>query len=155
MLNKPKNNSMEKSKMSREEKDDLYNKMIASHPDAVRKGDTIPYTSLNGNMYSFLAKGDFVGLRLPEEERIKFMGKYKTGLVEQYGVVQKEYVVVPDSLLKKTNELKPYFVLSHIYTGSLRPKPTTKGKNKPATKSTNKPTTKGNNGPASKTKKKK
>jgi len=87
--------------MSREEKDELYSKMVASHPDAIRKGDTIPYTSLNGNMYSFLAKGDFVGLRLPEAERIKFLEKYKTTLVEQYGVVQKEYVVVPDSLLKK------------------------------------------------------
>ncbi len=120
---------MEKSILPREEKEELYARMVTSQPGAVQKGDTIPYTSVNGNMYSFLAKGDFVGLRLPEEEKIKFLEKYKTTLVEQYGVVQKEYVVVPDSLLKKTAELKPYFAMSFKYTSSLRPKPTTKNKN--------------------------
>ena len=104
--------------------------MVASHPDALLKGDTIPYTSLNGNMYSFLAKGDFVGLRLPAEERIKFIDKYKTKLVEQYGVVQKEYVVIPDDLLQKTTELKQYFELSYNYVSSLKPKPTSKDKKK-------------------------
>ena len=103
---------MEKSKISREEKVELYNKLVASHTGAVRKGATIPYTSLNGHMYSMLTKGDDVAIRLPEEERIKFIDKYKTKLVEQYGIVQKEYVVVPESLLQKTDELKPYFDLS-------------------------------------------
>lgn len=40
----------------------------------------------------------------------------------------KEYVVVPDQLLKKTKELKTYFDLSVAYVGSLKPKPTTKRK---------------------------
>ena len=117
---------MEKTQISREEKVELYNQMVASHPDAVLKGDTITYTSLNGNMFSFLAKGDFVGLRLPADERVKFIDKYKTKLVEQYGVVQKEYVVVPDILLQKTAELKPYFEMSYRYTSTLKPKPTKK-----------------------------
>jgi hypothetical protein len=69
-------------------------------------------------------------LRLPEEERIKFIEKYKTKLVEQYGIIQKEYVAVPDSLLKKTSELKRYFDISYKYVSSLKPKPTTKGKKK-------------------------
>ncbi len=121
---------MEKQKISRENKVSLYNKLVASHPDAVLKGDTIPYTSHNGHMYSFLTKGDVVGLRLPEDERKKFIYKYKTTLVEQYGIVQKEYVVVPDSLLKKTNELKQYFAISHTYVSSLKPKATAKSKKK-------------------------
>ncbi len=37
--------------ISREEKIELYNKLVASHPEAVRKGDTMPYTSVNGHMY--------------------------------------------------------------------------------------------------------
>ena len=41
---------MEKSKTSREQKIELYNKLVASHADATRKGATIPYTSLNGHM---------------------------------------------------------------------------------------------------------
>jgi hypothetical protein len=44
--------------------------MVASQPGAVQKGDTIPYTSVNGNMYGFLAKGDFVGLRLRGTENL-------------------------------------------------------------------------------------
>ena len=120
---------MEK-KLSRDEKVALYNKLVASHPNAVLKGATIPYTSLNGHMYSFISKEDEVTLKLPEEERTKFIDKYKTKLAENYGIVQKEYVVVPDSLLKKTNELKEYFNMSYKYVSSLKPKATVKSKKK-------------------------
>ncbi|MDP4261739.1 MAG: hypothetical protein Q8941_04350 [Bacteroidota bacterium] len=121
---------MGKSKTTREGKVAFYNKLVASHPDAVRKGDTVPYTSLNGHMYSYFSKDDFVALRLPEEERAKFLDKYKTKLVEQYGIIQKEYVTVPDSLLEKTNELKKYFDISYKYVSSLKPKATSKSKKK-------------------------
>jgi hypothetical protein len=119
---------MEKTKLSREKKVALYEKLVASHPDTVLKGDTIPYTSLNGHMYSFLSKQDELALKLPEDERIKFLEKYKTRLAENYGIVQKEYVVVPDSLLEKTAELKKYFIISHSYVSTLKPKPTSKSK---------------------------
>jgi hypothetical protein len=88
--------------MTREQKIGLYNKLVTTHPDATLKGDTIPYTSLNGHMYSYIAKDGDIRLRLPEEIRLKFLDKYKTRLMEQYGIVQKEYVAVPDNLLKKT-----------------------------------------------------
>ena len=42
----------------------------------------------------------------------------------------KEYVEVPEALLRKTSELKKFFILSYGYTSSLRPKPTTKKKTK-------------------------
>jgi hypothetical protein len=121
---------METSKISREKKVELYNKLVALYPDAVLKGDTIPYTALNGHMYSFLSKGDEVTLKLPEDERVKFIEKYKTKLAENYGIVQKEYVVVPDSLLEKTDELLLYFNISYKYTSTLKPKPTSKSKKK-------------------------
>jgi hypothetical protein len=121
---------MEKSKISRTEKLELYSKLVATHPQAVLKGDTIPYTSLNGHMYSFLSKNDEVTLKLPAEERRKLIEKYKTRLAENYGIVQKEYVVVPDSLLENTAELEPYFGISYNYTSSLKAKPTAKSKKK-------------------------
>lgn len=121
---------MDKPAISREEKVTLYNKMVASHPGAELKGDTIPYTSLNGHMYSYLSKDDQVALRLPEDERGKFIAKHKSKLMEQYGIVQKEYVVVPDSLLKKTSELKPYFATSFAYVSAMKPKATAKSKKK-------------------------
>jgi hypothetical protein len=107
----------------------LYERLIATNPRVERKGATMPYTSLNGNMFSFLMKTGRVGLRLPEAEREAFIKKYKTKLVKQYGIVQREYVEVPDGLLAKTPELKKYFDASYEYVSSLKPKPTTKPKN--------------------------
>lgn len=121
---------MEGSQISREEKIALYDKLVALHPDAVRKGDTMPYTSLNGNMYSYFTKDDYLALKLPAQKRGEFMKKYDTGLVFQYGIVQKEYVQVPDSLLQNTEELKAWFFESYNYATTLKPKPTTKGKKK-------------------------
>ncbi len=109
--------------MTREEKIALYEKLVSTHPEAVRKGDTIPYTSLNGHMYSYFAKDDFLALRLPKAEIEGFLDKYKTTLVHQYGIIQKEYVTVPDSLLQNTDELKPYFVAGYEYVKGLKPKP--------------------------------
>lgn len=34
----------------------LYEKLLATNPDVERKGDTMPYTSLNGNMFSLFTK---------------------------------------------------------------------------------------------------
>ncbi len=119
---------MEAAKLSREQKVELYTRLVASYPDAVLKGGTVPYTSLNGRMYSFLSKGNEVTLKLPAEERIKFIEKYKSRLAENYGIVQKEYVVVPDNLLERIEELKLYFDISYKYTASLKPKPTAKSK---------------------------
>jgi len=106
----------------------LYEKLVATNPRVERKGATMPYTSLNGNMFSVLHKDDTLALRLPAGAREAFLKKYKTRLSEQYGSVQPEYVVVPDSLLVKTAELEEYFDLSYAYVTSLKPKPTTKPK---------------------------
>ena len=105
---------------------DMYEKLVATLPGVPRKGATMPYTSVNGHMFSYLSKSGVLALRLPEEARDAFLKKYKTTLCKQYGVVQKEYVEVPDSLLKKTAELKPYFAMSYAYVSSLKPKPTKK-----------------------------
>src|SRR5215467_13605952 len=104
----------------------LYEKLVATNSAIERKGDTMPYTSLNGHMFSLLTKEGRLALRLPADEREAFVKKYKTKLAEQYGTVLKEYVEVPDALLKKTRELKKYFDISYAYVGALKPKPTTK-----------------------------
>jgi hypothetical protein len=106
----------------------LYDKLVAANPKVERKGATVPYTSLNGHMFSYLGKTGELALRLPGAEREAFLKKYKTKLCELYGVVQKEYVIVPDSLLKKTRELQPYFEASFAYVSALKPKPTRKSK---------------------------
>ena len=105
-----------------QDKVDLYERLVATIPDVERKGATVPYTSLNGHMFSYLSKDGSLALRLPEGVRESFMKKYKTTLCEAYGVVQKEYVVVPEKLLRNTRELTPYFDRSYEYVKSLKPK---------------------------------
>ncbi len=114
--------------MEREKALALYDRLLATNPDVQRKGDTMPYTSLNGNMYSLFTRENRLTLRLPTGEREAFLSKYKTTLSVQYGHLQPEYVVVPDALLAKTAELKRYFDVSFTYVSSLRPKATTRKK---------------------------
>jgi hypothetical protein len=106
----------------------LYEKLVATNPKVERLGATVPYTSLNGHMFSYLSKEGKLELRLPEGEREVFLKKYKAKLCVAYGKVQPEYVEVPDSLLASTRELKKYFDMSCAYVASLKPKPTTKKK---------------------------
>ena len=89
-----------------------------------RTGASMPYTSLNGHMFSFLTPEGRLALRLPSGEREAFLERYGTKLVEQHGSVLKEYVEVPEPLFGQTEELRPYFAASVAYVGSLKPKPT-------------------------------
>jgi TfoX/Sxy family transcriptional regulator of competence genes len=116
------------SQIAPSDKIELYDKLVATNPKVERKGATVPYTSLNGNMFSYLSKEGKLALRLPAAEREAFLEKYKAKLCEAYGVVQPEYVEVPDSLLAATRELKKYFDASYQYVQTLKPKPTARKK---------------------------
>ena len=105
---------------------DFYDKLIATHPEIERKSAANPYTSLNGNMFTLLHDSRRLAIRLPEDQREEFLKKHKTTLFEAYGAVMKEYVAVPDSLLKNTKELRKYLELSYQYAKTLKPKPSKK-----------------------------
>jgi hypothetical protein len=113
-----------------QEKLALYQKLVATNPKVELKGDSVPYTSLNGHMFSYLSKDGKLELRLPAAERDAFLKEYKARLCEAYGRVQPEYVEVPDSVLAATPELKKFFDLSYAYVASLKPKPAAKKKSK-------------------------
>lgn len=100
----------------------LYDELIQLFPEIERKGKTLPYTSVNGNMFSFLSKEGEVSIRLAEKDRELFIKKYKSQLSVQHGVVMKEYVLVPEKLLKDKKEIKKYFKLSFEYVSSLKKK---------------------------------
>jgi hypothetical protein len=106
----------------------LYEKLVATNPSVKRKGATVPYTSLNGHMFSYMSKQGRLALRLPPDQREVFLKKYNAKLCEAYGVVQPEYVEVPASLLSSTRELKKFFDASYSYVASLKPKPTARKK---------------------------
>jgi len=104
----------------------LYEKLLASQPGIELKGKNNPYTSYNGHMFTFISKEGVVAIRLPKEERDKFLEKYNTTLMESYGAVMKEYVRVPGEMLSDTSLLKKYLGLSFEYIKSLEPKPAKK-----------------------------
>ena len=105
---------------------ELYNKLIENHPDIERKGKTMPYTSVNGHMFSFLDKEGNMGLRLSKIDRDDFIAKFDSELMVQYGSIMKEYVVIPANLLEDTKTLQKYLQTSFDYVSSLKPKPTKK-----------------------------
>jgi hypothetical protein len=104
----------------------LYEALLATNPEIKRKGATMPYTSVNGNMFSLLTPDGTLALRLPAPDREAFLKRHDTTLCEQHGAVMKEYVRVPPSLLKNTRGLAKYLDVSYRYACSLKPKPTTK-----------------------------
>ncbi len=66
--------------MTYAEKLALYEKLVATNPDVPRKGDTMPYTSLNGNMFTLLTKEGTLILRLDPDNQAAFLKKYKSKL---------------------------------------------------------------------------
>jgi hypothetical protein len=101
---------------------EAYQRLIDLHPEIQLKGAAVPYTSFNGHMFSYFEKDGSFGLRLPEKEREEFLKKYKTTLFISYGIVKKEFVLVPHALLLDTKKIKPYFEISFRFVSSLKPK---------------------------------
>jgi hypothetical protein len=106
---------------------DLYQKLVATQPELEVKGATMPYTSINGNMFSFLSGEGQLNLRLSKSDLAAFLEKYGAKQSVQYGVVMKEYAAVPDHLLRNVDKLTPYFHQSYTYAKSLKPKATKRG----------------------------
>ena len=104
----------------------LYDQLISTNPTIERKGKTMPYTSLNGHMVSFLSKEGAMGLRLSKTDRELFIEEYNSALMEQHGRIMKEFVAIPNDLLQQTNVLATYLQKSIDYTSTLKPKPSSK-----------------------------
>jgi len=105
-----------------------YERAVATLPGVERKGASVPYTSVNGHMFSYLSPTGSLALRLAKADREAFIERFGASLHEAYGIVQKEYVTVPDGVLDDTAVLAPYLAASYAYVSSLKPKPTTRRK---------------------------
>lgn len=105
---------------------DQYDKNISILKGIERKGASMPYTSLNGHMFSFINKNGQCGLRLKEEDRTLFIEKYKTTLCVENGSTLKEYVYIPETLFSNTKTIQTWFRKSFEYIAILKPKTTKK-----------------------------
>ena len=104
------------------EKLELYDRLIRERPHIERKGVGLPYTSVNGHMFSFLSASGTLALRLPAESRDEFMTRHGTTLFVAHGATLKEYVEVPEKLFADTVGLLPYLDQSYEYAQGLKPK---------------------------------
>jgi len=52
----------------------LYEALVATHPDIERKGKSSPYTSVNGNMFTVLSADGTLGMLLAAADRDAFHG---------------------------------------------------------------------------------
>lgn len=109
-----------------EEKLKIYDQLIAANPNFERKGKTMPYTSVNGHMFSQLNKQGEIGIRLSKEAGAKFIEQYQSGPFISYGAVMKGYVLIPEALLQDLELVGQYLDESYQYVKSLEPKPTKK-----------------------------
>lgn len=99
-----------------------YDALVAMFPDIQRKGKKVPYTSLNGNMFSYLGPDGTLALRLNQADREKFIDAYNTSLDVQHGSVMKEYVRVPLEIQLDLDKCSFYFQRSLDYAKTLKPK---------------------------------
>jgi hypothetical protein len=103
-----------------------YERLLATLPELERKGAQLPYTSLNGNMFTLLGANGVMGLRLGAADREAFLQAHGGQLYEAYGAVMKEYVAVPPPLLADTAAMAPWLAKSWAHAQTLLAKPTTR-----------------------------
>ena len=100
-----------------------YDRLVAAAPEVERKGASMPYTSVKGNMFSYLDAAGAMALRLSATDRASFIERHATRLHVAHGLVQKEYVTIPAGLLDDPGQLLPWFRKGLAYAASLKPKP--------------------------------
>ena len=105
-----------------------YESLLEDFPEVERKGATMPYTALNGNMFSFLDKEGMLSLRFSKEEQEAFIEAFDTSHSIQHGAVMKGYAVVPEFVLNDTELLRTHFSKSLAFVKTLAPKATKKKK---------------------------
>ena len=103
----------------------LYRELAAKF-DVVVKGKANPYTSMNGNMFSFLDKDGVLCLRLSKPGQAEFRDTHGGGPVMQYGSVMKDYVAVPEAMLADVAAMAEAFGACLDHAKTLKPKPTKK-----------------------------
>ncbi len=99
-----------------------YEELVASVEGVERKGAANPYTSRNGYMTSFIDRDGEVSLRLSKADQAAFIATFETRVPVQYGRNMPDFAVVPDALLHDLEALRPWFVRSWDFVGTLEPK---------------------------------
>lgn len=100
-----------------------YRAIVSASGHGEVKGKANPYTSINGNMFSFLDKSGTLCLRLSKPDREAFVERHRSEPVVQYGAIMKEYVAIPESLARDDVAIQACIKKCLSYATSLPVKP--------------------------------
>lgn len=93
----------------------FYDSLVEECKGFKRKGKTVPYTSANGHMFSFINKAGELGFRFSEPRKTELMKSWNSTEFISHGAVMKGYVLIPAHLFEKREELKHYLTESFNY----------------------------------------
>ena len=105
-----------------EERLKFYDKLVAGNDKFQRKGKTVPYTSANGYMFSFINKEGDLGIRLPKAVGQQFMETHQATIFKSHGAVMKDYVCIPEHLYEQFDLLADFLDQGYEYVMTLKPK---------------------------------
>ena len=114
----------------------VYQSLVDKTPNLEIKGAKSNYTSLNGNMFSFLSTENQLALRFSDDDRTAFLAKHPGMECYQYGALMKHYVMIPETLLDNKRQMNALFKKCYANAQSLKPKPTKRAPAKSAKKPT-------------------
>ncbi|MBO6673930.1 MAG: hypothetical protein JJ908_06795 [Rhizobiales bacterium] len=106
-------------------KDD-YAALAEAHWKLPIKGKANPYTSMNGNMFSFLSKEGDICLRLSKDNQTAFWKAHGGEPVKQYGSVMQGYVALSQDVLADEETSRHWFEQCLADAQALPAKPTKK-----------------------------
>lgn len=107
----------------------IYEELIENQPEIKRKGKRLPYTSMNGNMFSVISKEGKIGLRLSQERVEECIDLYGFTKYIKNDKVLEDFVQISEEFLD--NELLvELFNECCEHAKSLQAKPKTKKRDK-------------------------
>lgn len=104
--------------MEYDEKLELYSQALEK-AGIRKKGETLPYSSINGNMFSQMNKEGGLGLRFSDDVKEKYIAEFNSGTFSSYGKELKGYVLIPEGIIKDTHKLSLLLKESRDYVSRL------------------------------------
>jgi len=101
---------------------DIYQNAISKCPEIERKGKSVPYTSSNGHMFSFINKDGDLGIRFSKERQQEYFNKYNTSYFHSHGAKMNGYIQITNSMLEDQDLIVELLLESYNYVNSLKPK---------------------------------
>ena len=100
----------------------IYDELVSKCARFKRKGKTMPYTSVNGYMFSLFNKANEIGIRFSKEVQKKYIEEYNTTIYKSYNAIMRGYILITKEMLEDLNNVVKLLNESYDYAMSLEPK---------------------------------